>query len=309
MERQGSGKRAAEPQPVGWTPELQAFESDMEMEEAESGLAVSRKRRPADFVMQQDHCHPFYELYYLVSGRCRVFLDHTIYHMEAGSMILIEPLALHHTIYGLVQESERVAVSFQTKYMDQMEAQCGKGFREGLVPGPLCTVEPGRRAYVESLFQKITAEQGRADEFTDMLRQNYLFELLAFWGRCGRERSQPQLEDVKESAAQEAEIQNAARYICCHFREPLTLELVAERVHMSPSYFSRRFKKLTGFGYKEYLNYVRLKEASRMLLETDLPVMDIAQLCGFSDGNYFGDLFKKEKGISPRLYRKNPQIL
>lgn len=112
---------------------------------------------------------------------------------------------------------------------------------------------------------------------------------------------------MAESAAQEEEIQKAASYIYHHFREPLTLELVAERVHMSPAYFSRRFKKLTGFGYKEYLNYVRLKEASRMLLETELSVADIAQLCGFSDGNYFGDLFKKEKGISPREYRKNPQ--
>lgn len=283
-------------------------ESSVELETARSGITVSRRRRPADFMMPQDHYHRYYELYYLVSGRCRVFLDHTIYHMEPGNMILIEPLALHHTIYGLVQESERIAVSFHADYMERMEAQCGAGWRTHPGSAPLCAVEPGRRAYVESLFRKILAEQTNRDEFTDMLSQNYLFELLAFMGRCGRESRQPQMEDVKE-ATQETEIQNAARYICSHFREPLTLELVAERVHMTPSYFSRRFKKLTGFGYKEYLNYVRLKEASRMLLETDLPVMDIAQLCGFSDGNYFGDLFKKEKGISPRLYRKNPQIL
>ena len=281
----------------------------MEFDNEDIGLRITRRRRSADFIMQEDHFHSFYELFYLVSGRCRVFLNHTIYHMEPGGMILIEPLALHHTIYGLVQESERIAVSFQTRYMDRMEAQTGGVRRTGLSANPFCAVEPGRRAYVENLFQKISAEAQNRDEFTDMLRQNYLFELLAFCGRSGRESRQPHLEDVTEAAAQETAIQEAARYIFHHFREPLTLELVADRVHMTPSYFSRRFKKLTGFGYKEYLNYVRLKEASRMLLETDLPVMDVAQLCGFADGNYFGDVFKKEKGISPRLYRKNPQIL
>lgn len=290
-------------------PDVLAVESDVELHQVESGLTVSRKRRTADFAMPQDHYHRFYELYYLVSGRCRVFLNHTIYHLEPGSMVLIEPLALHRTIYGMVQESERIAVSFRTRYVEQMEVQCGSGWLQRLTEEPFCTVEPGRRVYVENLFQKIAVEQREQDEFAGMLRQNYLFELLAFLGRYGRESRQPQLADVTEAAAQEAAIQDAATYIYHHFREPLNLELLAERAHMSPAYFSRRFKKLTGFGYKEYLNYVRLKEASKMLLETELPVMDIAQLCGFSDGNYFGDLFKKEKGISPRMYRKNPQIL
>lgn len=287
----------------------QAQESDAELHEAKGGLVVSRRRRSADFSMQQEHYHRFYELFYLASGRCRIFLNHTIYHMEPGSMVLIEPLALHRTIYGLVQESERVAVSFQAQYARKMEEQCKGGEIGRMIRKPYCTVEPGRRAYVEGLFRKMAAEQKNRDEFSGMLSQNCLFELLAFFGRCGREARQPQLEDVAEAAAQEEAIQDAAKYIYRHFREPLTLELISERAHLSPAYFSRRFKKLTGFGYKEYLNYVRLKEASRLLLETDLPIMDIAQLSGFSDGNYFGDLFKKEKGISPRMYRKNPQIM
>lgn len=287
---------------------FRAVESDVELHQVESGLTVSRRRRSADFSMPQDHYHRFYELFYLVSGRCRVFLNHTIYHLEPGSLVLIEPLALHHTIYGMAQESERIAVSFQAQYVEQMELQCGQAWRQRLEAEPFYAVESGRRAYVEKLLQKIMVEQKEQDEFTHMLQQNYLFELLAFLGRYKRESRQPRLLDVTEAAAQEAAIQEAAKYIFHHFREPLNLELLAKRAHMSPAYFSRRFKKLTGFGYKEYLNYVRLKEASRMLLETELPVADIAQLCGFSDGNYFGDLFKKEKGISPRLYRKNPQI-
>ncbi len=272
-------------------------------------IGVSRRHRRADFSMDQEHFHPFYELYYLVSGRCRVFLDHTIYHLEAGSLLLIRPEMLHRTIYGLTQDSERITVGFEPECLALMEEQCGKDWQQMLFARPHISVEPGRRRYVEGLLEKMLAEQKNGDRFSELLKRNHLYELLAFFCRCGQESVPPQLENLTEAAAKEAAIQEAVNYIYQHFKEPLTLEMVAERVHLSPAYFSRRFKKLTGFGYKEYLNYVRLKEASRMLLETDLPVADIAQLCGFSDGNYFGDLFRKEKGISPRMYRKNPQIL
>ena len=293
---------------TGQDTRTEGIESDVELKAGE-GIRIWRRKRAADFTMNQDHYHRNYELYYLAAGRCRVFLNHTIYHLEAGDMVLIEPLALHHTIYGIVQESERIAVHFEGDCLETMRKQCGEQWLEQLLKNPHLSVEAGRRGYVETLFRKLMAEQQSQDAFSAMLRQNYLYELLAFAGRCRRENGQRQFTDVSQLTEREAAIQKAASYIYNHYQEPLTLDLVAERVHMSPTYFSRRFKKLTGFGYREYVNHIRLKEASRLLLETELPVMEIAQRCGFADSNYFGDLFRKEKGVSPRVYRKNPQIL
>ena len=96
------------------------------------------------------------------------------------------------------------------------------------------------------------------------------------------------------------------KYIYNNFRKPLTLEDVSSVASLSPTYFSKKFKLITGMGFKEYLNYVRLKHAQTALLTTDSSITDIALEYGFNDSNYFKDLFKKVYGKSPREYRKNP---
>ena len=88
--------------------------------------------------------------------------------------------------------------------------------------------------------------------------------------------------------------------------KPLTLEEVSSVASLSPTYFSKKFKLITGMGFKEYLNYVRLKHAQTALLTTNSSITDIALEYGFNDSNYFKDLFKKVYGKSPREYRKNP---
>ena len=73
---------------------------------------------------------------------------------------------------------------------------------------------------------------------------------------------------------------------------------------MRDTYFSRRFKEVTGLGFREYLLNVRIQHSMQMLLKSELSVTQIATACGFSDGNYFGDIFKKITGKSPREFRK-----
>ena len=263
------------------------------------GIVCDRKVRQAHFFMHQDHAHEFYELYYLVSGGCRVFLNHTIYHLTAGGIVLIEPGALHHTTYEMTQESERIALCFDRDYMEQFENMCGSGWREKFAQSPYLHVEGRQKDLIEEMFQALILERKDGDAFSDLLRRQKILEILVFLAREMQENRQIRIEEVPEKA-----VQTGARYICEHFRESLTLEDVAGQVFLSPSYFSRQFKELTGFGYKEYLNHVRLKEAGRLLRETGDSISEVARLCGFSDGNYFGDLFHKTIGISPREYRR-----
>lgn len=98
-------------------------------------------------------------------------------------------------------------------------------------------------------------------------------------------------------------IKKAMLYISQNFNKQITLEKVAEHVHLHPSYFSTVFKQSTGSSFKEYLNMVRIEESKRLLTNTDFSIIDIAVSVGFEDQSYFSKVFKKYTGITPKHYR------
>ena len=83
-----------------------------------------------------------------------------------------------------------------------------------------------------------------------------------------------------------------------------SLSDIAERFHLNPSYFSKRFKTVIGTGFKEYINNLRITKSEKMLLETNKNITEIAFECGFENSNYYGDAFKQKNGVSPTEYRK-----
>ena len=112
------------------------------------------------------------------------------------------------------------------------------------------------------------------------------------------------VESERIGAILEPNIQQAAQYISEHFREDISLADVAAQAYMSESHFSRKFKKITGLNFSEYLTSTRIKAADDLLLQTSMSIAEIAAACGFGDANYFGDIFKKHKGMSPTKYRR-----
>lgn len=98
-------------------------------------------------------------------------------------------------------------------------------------------------------------------------------------------------------------IKKAIQYISVNFADPLTLENVAEHVHLNPAYFSTVFKQSTGTPFKEYLNMVRIEESKRLLSNTDYSLIDIAIAVGYDNQSYFSKVFKKHTGLTPKQFR------
>ncbi|WP_219819706.1 AraC family transcriptional regulator [Tetragenococcus halophilus] len=93
-------------------------------------------------------------------------------------------------------------------------------------------------------------------------------------------------------------------FIKKHYQENLTLEAVATQFNYNASYFSRFYKRFMGISFVEYLNSVRINAAYKLLLETDMRIIDIANASGFGNVKSFYLMFKKQFQLSPQQYRK-----
>lgn len=268
-------------------------------------FCISQVKRNAYFDMKEAHVHPYYEIYYLLSGKRRIFVNHTIYVVNKGDIIAIEKGALHRSTYLADKSHERIVVYFTDEFAKPLYDEFGKDVILKCFKNPHMTIPASRREYVDSLMQKMEYEYKIRDTFSKRLLKNHLYELLIFLIRC----QEFQYNAIEELDAVDEVIQDVAEYICMNYNTPITLEEAAKRANMSAAYFSRKFKRTTGFGFKEYLSSVRLKEAATLLLETNDSITEIALRCGYNDSNYFGDVFKKMKGMSPYQYRKNKGVV
>ncbi len=86
--------------------------------------------------------------------------------------------------------------------------------------------------------------------------------------------------------------------------ENLSLNVLAEEIHMNPYYFSSFFKKNTGENFKDYVNRVRIEHAVPMLISTDKKTYEIAEKVGFGDIRMFNAAFMKIYRETPGSYRK-----
>ncbi|HGK7492214.1 TPA: helix-turn-helix transcriptional regulator, partial [Klebsiella pneumoniae] len=84
----------------------------------------------------------------------------------------------------------------------------------------------------------------------------------------------------------------------------LTLDDVAAKSFVSACYLSRTFKKITGFGFSNYIATRKITIAKSLLRFSDLQVNTIALELAYQDSNYFCRIFKKDTGMTPSDYRK-----
>ena len=77
-------------------------------------MQITKIKREAAFSMPETHFHDDHEVLYLVSGECNIFLNHTIYKLQAGDMVLIPSGYIHKTNYTGKEESTRFAFRFTT---------------------------------------------------------------------------------------------------------------------------------------------------------------------------------------------------
>ena len=196
-------------------------------------------------------------------------------------------------------------------------------------------------SFVQALFAEVSEEHFRSLMFRQYIIMNLYATVMEFCKRFKKEGTEKQLEDIlqnedllKNAVMTVETIPDIEDYVVTllqkaidlrntisgrrysdiiltaqkmireeYMSEEISLNVVAARVCMSPSYFSTIFSKETGKTFIEYLTEVRMEKAKEYLVCTNRKTSDIAFEIGYKDPHYFSFLFKKTQGCTPKEYR------
>lgn len=123
---------------------------------------------------------------------------------------------------------------------------------------------------------------------------SYLFELL--------ESIIDQIDKINASP-EGTLFDSVKKFMNDNYANDLHLTMLAERYHFNTSYFSELFRMHVGLTFSDYLTDIRMSKAAQLLLESELPLSDIAELTGYANPSYFSTAFKKRFQMRPSEYR------
>ncbi|MDX2020740.1 MAG: AraC family transcriptional regulator [Deltaproteobacteria bacterium] len=252
------------------------------------------------------HYHEAYELTLIVGSQGRRLVGDSESTYEAGDLVLVGPGVPHtyastpggHTAHEqIVTHFDRRLFGESALHDPQMAPL--NDLLNAAAKGVLFAGTVSRRLL--PLFLRLPTERPlvRLATFCTLLdalsetpaHERTLLSALTFGPTSNRADPQP--------------IQKISRFLEDNFHKQISLIQAARLVAMSPSAFSRFFKASTGHTFVEYVNELRLRHASRLLLETDRGVADIAAASGFPNVSYFNRRFLAAKNLRPSDYRES----
>ena len=266
---------------------------------------IDKRRRTNHHRQKTPHLHPYYELYFLQEGCCRFFLNNRVFLLQTGDLIVIPPFHYHMCSYDEKGIHDRFTIYFDEYKIDSSlnpfldylpSGEMGEG------TAVLYHVRDSAQSELFFFLNRMLEYYRSESLYADIMLDHLIPVFLLFLSRN-------LVDPAKDLSADSSYLglEAAAKYISRHYMEPLTLEQAAQIAGFTPSYFSRKFKEVAGIGFRDYLTHIRISESARLLRTTSISIQDISQRCGFSSGNYFGDVFRSIYHVSPREYRKGEE--
>ncbi len=245
------------------------------------------------------HHHDFYEVFFFVSGTVTYTVEGRSYQLRPGDILLTNNRDIHRPETAPGKPYERYVLWITDSFLQQLQ-KAGDDLTA-------CFRDAEQKQYklirpdgdvlirLQKLYVRILRLQ-REDAFgSSTLLYAAVSELLVYLNRAyfGTPSA------IRQDVAEDETVNRAVRYIEAHLTEDLTLDDLAEAVHLSKFYLNRRFKQFTGLTVHQFILKKRLITARTMLL-SGVSAMDACMGCGFNDYSNFLKAFKREFLLSPR---------
>lgn len=248
------------------------------------------------------HHHDFYEIYYLVSGDVTYVIEGRLCRVLPGDLLLISPQELHQVSIAPGMEAyeryvlwiDRAAVRRLSSGDTDLERHLDST-RQGYTN--LLRLTRDQRQRIRDLMEALFRESDSDDFGAGILRNNLVCSLLIQINRMAEQHPREPETAVHSSRL----VSDLVDYVNQHYRERLTLELLAERFYVSKYHLSHEFQKHMGTGVYKYIQKKRLQIARQLLAGGEHP-STVSGLCGFADYAGFYRAFVGEYGVAPRQY-------
>jgi AraC family transcriptional regulator len=157
-----------------------------------------------------------------------------------------------------------------------------------------------RSAVITNLLDLIWSEAALEGPHARLFSDGVCLALVAALLRLAAPARHPVRPGPHLSAARLARVQG---WVEAHLAEPFGLAEMAGSACLSPWHFSRAFKNATGQTPRAFVGACRIDRARRLLADSDLPLSQVAQQCGFADQPHFSTAFRRHTGMTPRAFR------
>lgn len=250
------------------------------------------------------HCHDFYELVVVVSGRGTHLTDEGEHPIGEGSVLFIRPGVLHGydkidnlRLYNILLGSE----VFSREMPDLSEMPGFKTFF--LQPEdniPICKLTSYQLTETIFLLREIKSESERLDfgKGSSAMAYTKLLQMVIKIARINN----PKPQTSGGTTAQR--LLPIMLFIEQNLHRSLTIEELVSVAHMSASTLNRQFKAYTGWAPVEFHIHRRIAYACSLILKRDMSMEELSEATGFSDANYFSRQFRSHMHMSPKQYKK-----
>lgn len=252
-------------------------------------LNAARSRYDGDW-HSVPHSHQHMELFYIVGGKGQFLIQGNLYPVLASQLVIINPGILHTEVSLDAQPLEYLVLGIEGIEL-KVDENTNSGFS---------ILDHIANAEITSCMRNILREMEQKQNGYEDVCQAYM-EILVIRLMRSTDLTVPANPQTLSSNRQCAAVR---RYIDQHFKEALTLDQLAEEVHMNKYYLSHAFKREFGVSPINYMISLRIEESKYLLTETDLSLSQISRLLGFSSLSYFSQVFRRTQQISPFEYRK-----
>lgn len=241
------------------------------------------------------HTHNHTELFYIVGGKGQFLIEDQFFPVDVNNLVIINPNVIHTEDSLNAQPMEYIVLG-----IDGIELATGENSN-----GRFCILDHFESAEIAGCLRNILREmEQKCTGYKDVCQA--FMEILVIRLMRNTALAVPAQPQTSTGNRQCAAVR---RYIDLHFKEALTLDLLAEEAHMNKYYLSHAFKKDYGVSPINYMLSRRIEESKYLLAETDLSLSQIAQLLGFSSLSYFSQSFRKTQAISPMEFRQGTKNL